>query len=154
VQFSPKRDDPLIDSIEALVHGLGLSLVEFSAARHHGSVQVRATVYRAGGVGVADCSKAHRAMLPRLELAFPDQEIFVEVASPGIDRTIKDASEFPFYVGRGVRCYRTDISDWVAGVLEEADESRLRLRSGGTVWEIPYGIVAKAKLDYSQEVEV
>lgn len=153
MQFSPKGDDPLFDSLEAVVRGLGMSLVEFSVSRHKGSVRIHAAVYRKGIVGVSDCSKVHRAILPRLELAFPGQELYVEVASPGIDRTIKDASEFPIYVGRGVRCFRLDTSDWTAGVVEEADESRVVLRGATGLVELPYALVAKAKLDYSQEVE-
>lgn len=153
MQFSPRRDDALFDSLEAVVRGLGLSLVEFTVTRHRGSVHIQAVVYKRGIVGVSDCSKAHHAILPRLELAFPDQELYVEVASPGIDRTIKDASEFPTYVGRGVRCYRHDTSDWTAGVVEDADEHRVILRGAAGLVELPYGIVAKAKLDYSQEVE-
>ena len=152
MQFSPKRDDALFDSMETVVRGLGMSLVEFTTARHKGAVRIHAVVYKGGIVGVSDCSKVHHAILPRLELAFPDQELYVEVASPGIDRTIKDASEFPMYVGRGVRCYRLDTSDWTAGVVEEADENRLVLRGAAGLVELPYALVAKAKLDYSQEV--
>ncbi len=152
MQFSPKRDDPIFDSLEPVVRGLGLSLVELTVSRHRGAVQVRLTVNKAGIVGVSDCSKVHRAVVPRLDLAFPDQEMSVEVASPGIDRVLKDASEFLMYRGRGVRCYRTDLSDWVAGIVVEADERRLVLRGSGGIVELPYDIIAKARLDYSQEV--
>ncbi len=153
MQFSPRRDDPLFDSLQEVVRGLGMSLVELSVSRHKGSVRIHAAVYRKGIVGVADCSKVHHAILPRLELAFPDQDLYVEVASPGIDRTIKDAAEFPLYVGRGVRCFRHDTSDWTAGVVVEADENRVVLRGASGLVELPYAVVAKAKLDYSQEVE-
>jgi ribosome maturation factor RimP len=111
-------------------------------------VQVKATVYKAGSVGLEDCSRVHRAILPRLELAFPDTELSVEVSSPGIDRTIKDASEFVYYKGRWIKCYRTDISEWSRGVLVDADEKRLVLSADGKVGEIPYSIIAKAKLDW------
>jgi ribosome maturation factor RimP len=90
-------------------------------------------------------------VLPRLELAFPGQELYVEVSSPGIDRVIKDASEFPCYLGRGVKCYRTDISDWSGGVLESADARRLVLKGRDGKMEIDYEVIAKAKLDHSQE---
>jgi len=152
VQFSPKRDDPLFDSLEPLVRGLGLSLVDLTVSRHRGAVQVRLTVNKAGIVSVGDCGKVHRAVVPRLDLAFPDQDLSVEVASPGIDRLLKDASEFLLYIGRGVRCYRTDLSDWVAGIIVQADEKRLVLRGAGGIVELSYDSIAKAKLDYSQEV--
>jgi ribosome maturation factor RimP len=118
-------------------------------------VQVRAVVYKSGPVGVPvgveDCSRVHHAVLPRLELAFPGLELYVEVSSPGIDRVIKDASEFSCYIGRGIKCYRTDISDWSGGVLESADTTHLVLKGKNGMIQINYEVIAKAKLDHSQE---
>jgi len=64
-------------------------------------------------------------------LNLPSDRLSIEVASPGIDRTIKDAFEFQLYIGRGIRCYRTDISDWTAGIIEKADDQHLVLRGQG-----------------------
>ena len=101
MRFTPKEGDPLFDLIKPVVQGLGMALVDVSASRHKGSVQVRTVIYKAGIVGVDDCSQVHRALLPRLELAFPGQELSVEVSSPGIERVIKDgsASEGIFPIG-------------------------------------------------------
>jgi ribosome maturation factor RimP len=132
---------------------MDMSLVDLSVSRHKGSVQIRIIVYKSGALGVNECSKVHHAVLPRLELQFPGQDLYVEVSSPGIDRNIKDASEFVHYVGRGVKCYRTDISDWSAGILESADDKGLVLKKGDNRMNLSYEIIAKAKLDYLQEVE-
>jgi ribosome maturation factor RimP len=144
--------DSLYNSLEPVIWGLGLSLVELTVSRHRGSVQIRAVVYKQGPLGVDDCSTAHHALLPRLELAFPGQDIYMEVSSPGIDRLIKDGAEFAYYIGRGIRCYRTDISDWSAGILDSANEQGIVLRGKEGMMNISYEIIAKAKLDYSQEV--
>jgi ribosome maturation factor RimP len=101
---------------------------------------------------VDDCSRVHHALLPRLELAFPGTDLRVEVSSPGIDRVIKDGAEFAHHIGRGLTCYRTDISDWSAGILDSADETHIVLRGSGGMVKLAYEIIAKAKLDYSQEV--
>ena len=142
------------DALETLLGGLGFRLIELTVSRHRGSVQVRAVIYMAGAVslGVDDCSRAHRAIMPRLELAFPDQDVFLEVSSPGIDRLIKNGAEFAHYRGRGIRCYRTDISDWSAGILEESDEKGIVLKGKEGTIRLEYEIIAKAKLDSSQEV--
>jgi ribosome maturation factor RimP len=142
---------PLYDSLEPITRGLGLDLVELTVSRHRGTVQVRAVVYKTGALGVDDCSRVHNALLPRLELAFPGQDLYVEVSSPGIDRLIRDGAEFVFYTGRGIRCYRTDISDWSAGILESAGETGIVLRGKEGTINIGYDVIAKAKLDYSQE---
>ncbi|AEF85626.1 conserved hypothetical protein [Treponema primitia ZAS-2] len=141
----------LFETLEPVVRGLGLAIVELALSRHKSSVQVRLVVCKAGGgnVGVDDCSRAHRALLPRLELVFPGQDMYVEVGSPGIDRVIKDGSEFVYYLGRGIKCYRTDISDWTGGILESADEKGVVLKGKDGMTEIVYELIAKAKLDYT-----
>ena len=153
----PGGDDSLRGTLETIVGGLGLELVELSVSRHKarkgspGTVQVRLVVYSGGALGIDECSRAHHAIMPRLELAFPAQNLHVEVSSPGIDRLIKDGVEATHYRGRGVRCYRTDISDWSAGILETADERGLVLKGKEGTIRLNYEIIAKAKLDHSQE---
>ena len=137
----------LQETLETILKGLGLKLIQLTVSRHRGSVQVRAVVYNGMSVGTDDCSRAHRAIMPRLELAFPEQDIYLEVSSPGIDRLIRDGVEFAHYLGRGVRCYRTDISDWSAGILEVADEKGILLKGKEGSMRLEYEIIAKAKLD-------
>ncbi|MHB9293094.1 putative ribosome maturation factor RimP [Hollandina sp. SP2] len=129
-----------------------MALVDISVSRHKGSVQVKMVIYKPGTIGVDDCSQVHRALLPRLELAFPGQELSVEVSSPGIERVIKDGSELVHYIGRGIKCFRRDISDWSAGILKAADATHLVLQGKDGMIELVYENIAKAKLDYSQEV--
>jgi len=146
------REAGLKESLEAVLTGLGLRLIELTISRHRESVQIRAVIYNGKSIGTDDCSKAHRAVMPRLELAFEGQDIYLEVSSPGIDRLIKDGAEFANYMGRGVRCYRADISDWTAGILESADEKGIIIKTKEGNVRIDFDIIAKARLDPSQEV--
>jgi ribosome maturation factor RimP len=84
--------------------------------------------------------------MPRLELSFPDLDLSLEVSSPGIDRLIKDGREFVHYIGKGVKCYCTDISDWTEGILLSADDKEIKLKGDKEEITIPYGIIAKARL--------
>ena len=158
MKYTPRQADAgelglLYNTLENVAQGLGMALVELTLSRHRSSVQIRAVVCKTAGngasaaMGVDDCSRAHHAMLPCLELAFPGQTPYVELSSPGIDRVIKDGSEFVHYIGRGVRCYRTDISDWTGGILESADEKGVVLKGKNGMTEIAYDVIAKAKLD-------
>jgi ribosome maturation factor RimP len=146
VRFTPREKDELFESLEKVARGFDLSLVELTVSPHRGRTQVRLTVYKAGNMGIDDCSRLHRAALPRLELAFPGRDLYVEVSSPGIDRLIKDGSEFVHYTGRGVRCYRTDISDWSEGILVSSDEEKIVIREKEGETVLPYAVIAKAKL--------
>jgi len=146
----------LYESLNPVISGLKMSLIELSVFRQKArgntpaGVQVKAVVMSEGITSLEDCSRAHRSILPRLSLAFPDQEISLEVSSPGIDRIIKDANELVHYIGRGIKCYRTDISDWTAGILLSASEEKLVLNKEGEEIALSYEIIAKAKLDSIQ----
>lgn len=152
MRFTPRETDPLFNAAQRVVQGLGMSLVDLAVSRHKAHVQVRAVIYKPDIVGVDDCSKVHHALLPRLELAFPGQDLSVEVSSPGIDRLIKDGFELRYYGGRGIKCFRTDTSEWSAGILQSADETQLVLKGKDGMITVNYELIAKAKLDYSQEV--
>ncbi|MCL2441990.1 MAG: ribosome assembly cofactor RimP [Treponema sp.] len=145
------------EPLEIILKGLGFNLIELVVSRHRGSVQIRAVIYNGKSIGTDDCSKVHRAIMPRLELAFEGQDIYLEVSSPGIDRLIKDREEFVYYKNRGIRCYRTDISDWTSGILESVDENGITIKvkdeiNNGSLLSLKFDIIAKARLDFSQEV--
>ena len=168
MRYSAQADKPvdepaaaLRESLEAVVRGLGLALIELDVFRtkaRKGSpqaapsgVQIRAIVYKPGSLGTDDCSRVHRAIAPHLEQAFPGSEFSVEVSTPGINRVVKDGVELAHYRGRGVRLWRTDISDWSAGLLEEADEHGITIKGREGMLRLDYAAIAKAKLDPSQE---
>jgi len=136
-------------TLEDVIKGLDLEIVELVVSRHKGSAQVRLVIYNGGNIGHSDCSRAHHAVMPRLEAAFPGQDVYLEVSSAGINRQIKDGLELSRYKGRGIRCYRTDISDWTAGILEKADEKGIVLKGKEGKIMLDYEVVAKAKLDSS-----
>jgi len=139
-------------SLETVLNGLKFSLIELVVSKHRGSVQVKAVIYNGESIGTDDCSRVHRAVMPRLELAFPEQDIYLEVSSPGIDRLIKDGAEFTFFKGRKVRCFRTDITEWTAGILKNADENGIVIETKEGTLRLEFDIIAKAKLDSSKEV--
>jgi ribosome maturation factor RimP len=135
-------------SLEPAAKGLGLSLVEVSVSGTGGDVRIRLVIHKKGTVGIDDCTAFHRAALPELELVFPGG-FSLEVSSPGTDRRIKDGAEFASYLGESVRCYCTDVSDWVEGVLESSDGEGISLRGDRGSLRIGYGVIAKAKLGNS-----
>jgi len=146
-------DWTLHQSLEEVIRGMGMSLIELSICRRKGrggnpgSVQIRVFVYRDGIIGIEDCSRVHKGILPRLELTFPGHDIYLEVSSPGIDRLIKDGREFANYIGKGVKCYCTDTSDWIPGILLAADEKKIVLRGEHEEITLPYENIVKARLN-------
>jgi ribosome maturation factor RimP len=171
MKYTSRASDAIFDTLEPVAKGLGMIILELSVSRQEGrggslgSVQIRVTVYKAGeNIGVNDCSRFHKAILPRLELAFPGKDLFVEVSSPGIGRLIKDGNEMAHFIGRGIKCYRADHSDiksvgekplaapsdgsgWIGGILRSADEKGITLETGNGNIVLPFEVIAKAKLD-------
>lgn len=131
---------------EPLVRALGYSLVECTVFKRQATWHIKLVITSQQGVGIADCTKVHRAILPRLEAVLSSQDMYVEVASPGLDRVFKNASEFSVFVGHRVRVWNTDISDWVSGTVVSADSQLVTLDTGSGETTLPYQKIAKAKL--------
>ncbi|MDR1216700.1 MAG: ribosome assembly cofactor RimP [Treponema sp.] len=154
MRFVPRESDPLFDSLEEVVNGFGMSLIDLVVSKHKMSVQIRATIDKKGIVSIDDCSRVHRAIIPRLDLFFSN-DYSVEVSSPGINRNIKNGAELIHYLGRGIRCYRSDVSDWIVGILLAVDKEGVVIAKRDASVEperISFDVIAKAKLDYSQEL--
>ena len=153
---SKEPDTALYQSLEPLIRGIGMALIELNVFHgKQGGAQVKAVVMsteRSDETGVEDCARVHRLIMPRLELAFPGKDIYLEVSSPGINRLIKDGNEFAHYIGRELRCYRTDISDWFAGILCSADEKGVVLEVDADDIFLPYETIAKARLNSANGV--
>ena len=149
---APRDPEPRIyQSLEPVIRGLGMSLVELNIFHGKGQgnkadVQVKAIVYKNGNTGIDDCARVHRGIMPRLEIAFPGKDVFLEVSSPGINRIIKEGSEFLNYIGREVKCYRMDISDWTSGVLISVDEEKVVLKVEENEVCLTYENIGKARL--------
>jgi ribosome maturation factor RimP len=145
---SKEPNAALFRSLEPLLRGIGIALIDLSVFHgNRGGVQVKTVVMAALDTGVEDCARAHRLIMPRLELAFPGKDISLEVSSPGINRLIKDGSEFVHFIGREIRCYRTDISDWTIGILRSVDEQKIVLLEEGGETILSYETIAKARLN-------
>ncbi|GMO26516.1 MAG: ribosome maturation factor RimP [Termitinemataceae bacterium] len=149
MKYTAKEKDELFDTLNKLVNSLGLTILDLTVNKRKLSIQILLTVYKNGLVGTDDCAKVHRCITPRLEITFPQKDLYIEVSSPGIERLIKDGNEFPVFIGRSVKAYCTDISEWKSGVLLEADATHIEIKIKDRTESIPLDIIAKAKLEDS-----
>ncbi|MDR0909638.1 MAG: ribosome assembly cofactor RimP [Spirochaetaceae bacterium] len=152
MKWTLAKVDPLKDSLAKVIGGLGMVLFDMSVSRTRGSTQVRLAVgfppcgegEEERNVGLNDCARVHRAVVPRLDLALGvETDYSLEVSSPGIDRPIKDGNEMPLYVGRRIRVYVVDA--WVPGLLKEASERGLVIEDENGLQSYTYDDIAKAK---------
>lgn len=144
---------PYFTDCEKLVAGLGYALVELRVVPNNTQYQIRAVITHSDsanteGIGINDCAKVHRLLLPRFEALLKNPDVYMEVTSPGMERTIKNAAEFALFVGQTVRLWDTNVYDWVSGVLISSTQTSvtIRLLDGNQEKELPYDQIAKAKL--------
>jgi ribosome maturation factor RimP len=146
-----QENDALLAKLEPLLAEAGLVLVDLIVSRHHGSAQVRMTVYSPEGTGTRECAAAHRIAYPEIQafLAHPDPSL--EVASPGIDRVLRSARDWTIFKGKGVRVLLVGEEEWLMGRIESVDGKSVSLACAQGPRVIELDAVSKARLDSSWE---
>ena len=151
MEYTSLNSIPHFKECSAVVAAEGLKLVELQIVPQKILTKISAVI--ASGdpskdVGVADCSKAHRALAPKLMalLNKTEDDIAMEVCSPGIERNIRNAAEFSIFEGRQVRVWDRNISDWTTGVIKASTRSEVTLTlEDGSEKTFAYDDIAKAK---------
>ena len=147
MEYVQKETVPYFTDYEQLVTGLGYKLVDLQILHQKSMYLIKAVIYRNAGVGIDDCSKVHRALLARAEVLLNSQDIQMEVSSPGLNRTIKHATEFRAFVGEHIKVLEVFCSDWLEGELVSADTVKIGLKTSDGQKDIPYTDIKKAKLN-------
>ena len=132
-----------------LVEGLGYKLVDLKIIPAKTITKISAivtTVNPDEHMGVNDCAKVHRVLLPRLEELLGTEDTTMELTSPGIEHNIKNAAEFAVFKGRNVRVWDKEITDWIGGKIISADDKSVTMEkeNGEQITEL-FENIAKAK---------
>lgn len=132
-----------------LVEGLGYKLVDLKIIPAKTITKISAivtTVNPDENMGVNDCAKVHRVLLPRLEELLGTEDTTMELTSPGIEHNIKNAAEFAVFKGRNVRVWDKEITDWIGGKIISADDKSVTVEkeNGEQITEL-FENIAKAK---------
>lgn len=151
MEYKSLENEKYFSDAAKLVSGLGYVLVELRVFPMKDQVQIKAVITNSGenseGIGVNDCAKVHRILLPRMEALLSNDNIYMEVTSPGMERTIKNAAEFAFFLNHMVRLWDTEKTDWVSGKIIASDSTSITLElSESEQKTYPYTQIAKAKL--------
>jgi ribosome maturation factor RimP len=147
-------EEGIVKDLRETVEGIGFKLVEAVVNRLRGATQVRIVIHSPDSViGIDECSKVHRLVQARLEVILNDQDLSLEVSSPGIDRYLKSESEYDVFKGKGVKAYSRSRGSWVGGILIGREGGSVLIRgSGGDTLSLEQGDIAKIRLDHAEEV--
>lgn len=157
MEYTSLESQKYYANCQDLIKGLGYSIVELCVVPNKSQFQVRvvithkiADLFSDVSIGVNDCAKVHRLLLPYFEERLHSEEVYIEVTSPGMERTIKNAAEFALFIGRQIKVWDTLSVGWISGILSESTTDSLTLRLTGVeeVKTLTYVNIAKAKLLY------
>lgn len=104
-----------------------------------------------GYIGTEDCEKVSRFLSEKLDEEDPiEQNYYLEVSSPGMDRPLLKREHYERYVGSEVeiRLYKgKDSSKNIQGVLESIDGETVTVTDhDNKKWELELSEIAKANL--------
>lgn len=144
-------EDGLFEDVAPICAGMGLTLVDCRLQLSRGAATCQLVVFKKEGVSTADCALAHRTIRPRLEVLLDTQDVSLEVGSPGTDRKIRLPREYALFLGRGLAVTGRD-GQVRAGILAAFDGDAVTVKTRQGDAKIALADIAKAKLDYTQEV--
>jgi len=132
---------------------LGYELVEVNLLGRGKRTLLRAFIDKEEGITLNDCEVFSRSLESLLDVEDPIAGPYtLEVSSPGLDRPLKNLNEFRRSVGKVVRIVtRENILNrsFFVGRLKavNGDLIRLSIPDSGEEVDLPFGIIAKAKLE-------
>lgn len=101
------KKSEIVDRVEKMVTAItdekGYETVDVEYVKEAGQFYLRVVVDKEGGISLNECEEVSRELSPKLdENDFIDENYYLEVSSPGIDRALKRDKEFVKYKGRDV----------------------------------------------------
>jgi ribosome maturation factor RimP len=128
--------DRLREVISPILWTLGLELVDVVWVGQGPRSLVRVLIDKSGGVSIADCEQAHKALGPALDVADPFPHAYtLEVSSPGLDRPFKRPQDYQRAIGKEVslKLRQPLEGQWkITGQLMHVDEQAVVLTVAST----------------------
>lgn len=126
---------PVADRVQEIVSPilwtLGLELIDVICVGQGPRSVVRVLINKPGGVTIADCEQAHKALGPALDVADPFPHAYtLEVSSPGLDRPFKSLQDYQRAIGKEVslKLRQPLEGQWkITGRLVDVDEQAVVL---------------------------
>ncbi len=122
---------------------LGYILWDVEYVREGAMNILRITIDHENGIGIEDCEKVHRAVDPLLDETDPIEQAYnLEVSSPGLSRSIKNAEQAEYCIGQpvGAKLYAPDEAGRraLAGTLKAYGDGNITIETpdGEIVTEI------------------
>lgn len=137
----------LENKIKLLVESLGFALYDILNVKENENQILRICITKpdtkkGNTITLEDCQEVSLTLSPLLDVEMPDsKKYFLEVSSPGIERTLKTPIHYQSAIGEFVRVKTIDKKEF-RGKLLQVDENTLMLENNQT---IPLDSIKKAQ---------
>ncbi|MCL2862395.1 MAG: ribosome maturation factor RimP [Firmicutes bacterium] len=126
----------ICEKIKPIVDGCGYELCEVEFKKLRGEKHLSVYIDKPSGISLDDCEKVHLAIDPVIEelTASYDEQYYLNVSSPGLDRPFKKQRDFERNYGREVevKLYaQLKGKKYLEGILKEKREHAVVLEIKG-----------------------
>jgi len=139
------------DIINPIAEKLGYYIVDVTYKREGGRLVLRILLDTDGGITMDECAGLSNELSELLDKeGVIDDQYFLEVSSPGLDRKLRKDEDFIWAIGRKIKVttfgpiYEKSV---FSGTLLGLGEGIIVVEENGTSWEIPREKIASAKLE-------
>lgn len=150
------KKDVLVEKVEGMVkpitEELQYNLYHVEYVKENGEFYLRIYIDKnEGSISLNDCEAVSRRVSEILDIEDPIEEAyFLEVSSPGLNRTLFTEEHFKMFIGREVLVRFTSAingSKNVTGILESVEEDSITVSSGETTVKVPKTKIKSANLE-------
>ena len=151
IEYIETRTKELIADI---VRDMGLRLFDVEFRPEGRGWTLRIIVDKFGGVKLGELERLSRTIGPLLDVEdLIPHSYHLEVSSPGLNRELKKPHHYTFFIGRLIKVIvKQPVEgkrEWI-GFIEDFEKGILKLRPKNEkrVIEIPFELIAKARLEF------
>ncbi|MDR0666375.1 MAG: ribosome maturation factor RimP [Campylobacteraceae bacterium] len=130
------------ESIEKIIQERGAKLYDFESVMENNHRIFRVYITCEGGVTLEKCEEISKIISPVFDLNPPvEGKYFLEVSSPGIERTLKSPKHFKASIGEKVKI-KLNSGEKFQGVIKDADDESVKIDEQF----VSYSDINKAKI--------
>jgi ribosome maturation factor RimP len=126
-----------------------LDVIDIALFSNRSDSVVRVIVdHENGGITLSTCAQINRAIAEMMEKEFPEENVIIEVNSPGIDRFFTREKDFLKHKGKRVGIWLKDTSQtstYKEGEIVDVREGTLIINRNSIEERISVSLISKAK---------
>lgn len=131
------------DKIKAICESFDVSLYDIEITKEGDYNYFRVYIQRDSGVDLDICGEISKIISPLLDVEYNSSSpYFLEVSSPGIERTLKKPHHYEKSLGSNIKIKMTDRK--LKGVLKEFDGENITIDSANESHTIPLSDIKSA----------